>query len=79
MKHRVEEHSKLYFCSDDDERPFLQFHFGFPLDGVWREMLGWGHPDLIFLLKSGDHNIFVNCTFSVCPKGILSAPHLHDL
>ena len=62
-------HSKLYYCSDDDERPFLQFHFGFPLDGVWREMLGWGHPDLIFLLKSGDHHIFIDCTFSVCPKG----------
>jgi hypothetical protein len=62
-------HSKLFYCNEDDERPFLQFHFGFPLDGEWREMLGWGHPDLIFLLKSGDHNIFVDCTFSVCPHG----------
>jgi hypothetical protein len=62
--------SKLYYCADDDKRPFLQFHFGFvQSEKGWVELLGWGHPSLIFLLKSGEHHIFVDCTFYDCPKG----------
>jgi hypothetical protein len=33
------------------------------------EMIGWGHPDLIHMIKGGDHNIFIDCTFKCCPKG----------
>jgi hypothetical protein len=61
--------SKLYYCDDDDERPFLQFTYSFNIDGRLLEMIGWGHPDLIHMIKGGDHNIFIDCTFKCCPKG----------
>jgi hypothetical protein len=34
-----------------------------------QHMIGWGHPSLIFHLKNGDVNLFVDCTFSVVPYG----------
>jgi hypothetical protein len=34
-----------------------------------QKFIGWGHPDLMFQLRNGPLNIFVDCTFSVVPKG----------
>jgi hypothetical protein len=33
------------------------------------KIIGWGHPDLIFLTKYGPVNLFADCTFKVVPKG----------
>lgn len=59
----------LRSCSAVDERPFLQFVLNANIDGEMHNIIGWGHPELIFLLKFGPCPIFLDCTFSVVPKG----------
>jgi len=34
-----------------------------------QKFIGWGHLELAFHLRTGPLNIFVDCTFSVVPKG----------
>ena len=34
-----------------------------------QKFIGWGHPDLAFHLRTGALNLFIDCTFSVVPKG----------
>ena len=62
----------LCFVTDDDSRLFLQFDLTYtpsdPNDGLQR-MLGWAHPQLIFLLRSGPLNLFIDCTFHCVPRG----------
>lgn len=48
---------------------FLQFALTVNIDGELQTILGWGHPQLINLLKNGKVNLFVDCTFKVVPKG----------
>jgi hypothetical protein len=59
----------LVLCSDDDERLFLQFNSTVNLGNSLQKIIGWGHPDLIHLLKYGEVNTFIDCTFSCVPKG----------
>ena len=58
----------LVLCSDDD-RLFLQFNATVNLQNSLQKIIGWGHPDLIHLLKYGAVNTFIDCTFSCVPKG----------
>jgi hypothetical protein len=48
---------------------FLQFTLTVNIDGELQTILGWGHPQLINLLKNGKVHLFVDCTFKVVPKG----------
>ena len=59
----------LVLCSDDDDRLFLQFNATVNLQNSLQKIIGWGHPDLIHLLKYGAVNTFIDCTFSCVPKG----------
>jgi hypothetical protein len=61
----------LCHASDADTRLFLQFDcsYSIPGDPVLSRMIGFGHPDLLFLLKSGPMNTFIDCTFRIVPKG----------
>ena len=59
----------LVLGSDDDDRLFLQFNATINLQNSLQKIIGWGHPDLIHLLKYGEVNTFVDCTFSCVPKG----------
>jgi hypothetical protein len=59
----------LSTCSFDDERLFLQFYLTVRIGTSLEKIIGWGHPDLIFLTKYGPVNLFVDCTFKVVPKG----------
>jgi len=34
-----------------------------------QKIIGWGHPDLIFQMKHGKVNLFIDCTFKCCPRG----------
>lgn len=58
-------------ASDTDSRMFLQFDISYTLSGEegLSRMLGFGHPDLLFLLRTGPVNTFVDCTFRIVPKG----------
>jgi hypothetical protein len=53
-----------------DLRFFLKFDCLFEVKGELSHsrILGFGHPDLIFLSKTSK-NWFVDCTFRVVPKG----------
>ena len=61
----------LMFVADKDPRMFLQFDVSFSTPGEigLQRMLGWSHPDLEFLCKSGAVNAFIDGTFRVVPKG----------
>lgn len=73
----------LNSCLGDDERPFLQFFSEIAVDGKFEKIIGWALPDLIFEAKYPELNVFIDCTFSCCPKGysqclifmIYSVPH----
>jgi len=62
----------------NDERPFLQFILMLPVpvksgnnpnNFEVQKIIGWGHPDLIFQMKHGKVNLFIDCTFKCCPRG----------
>jgi hypothetical protein len=54
--------------SDTDDRLFLQFDAEWAAcDKTFQRILGWAHPDLVFLLKTGPLNAFVDCTFKCVP------------
>ena len=59
----------LRSCSATDERPFLQFVLNANVEGAFHNIIGWAHPELVFLFKNGPCPLFLDCTFSVVPKG----------
>ena len=59
----------LLFVSQVSEKPFLQFNALINIKGKMMKFVGWGHPELIFLTKSGPVNIFIDCTFKIVPVG----------
>lgn len=65
--------SPYMFVSDVDHRMFLQFdlYFNNPKTCSAERMIGWAHPDLIFLLQGGPVNIFIDCTFKVVPSAFV--------
>jgi hypothetical protein len=52
-----------------DERNFLQFNIDVIIEEKMQTIIGWAHPELIFLVKGGPTNIFIDCTFRVVPHG----------
>jgi len=62
----------------NDERSFFQFMLMIPVplkggvnpnNSEVQKIIGWAHPDLIFLMKHGKVNLFIDCTFKICPRG----------
>ena len=56
-------------CSLTDDRTFLKFFLNYATAHEVETVVGWGHPDLIHLMKYGPCPMFVDCTFSCVPKG----------
>jgi hypothetical protein len=60
----------LVFVTDNDTRHFLQFDIRVNVkEHGMQRIIGWGHPELIFLLKNGPVNTFIDCTFKCVPQG----------
>ena len=57
--------------SSADQRLFLRFMADVHIEatGELSRMIGWGHPQLLFLTKCGALNMFIDCTFRCVPKG----------
>ena len=64
----------------NDERHFIQFMLTIPVPMKLannpnyteiQKIIGWGHPDLIFQMKHGKVNLFVDCTFKCVPRGFM--------
>lgn len=60
---------KDVILADGSNGAFLQFALTVNIDGELQTILGWGHPQLINLVKNGKVHLFVDCTFKVVPKG----------
>jgi hypothetical protein len=59
----------LLFADDKDTRPFLQFYNKILIKGNLETMIGWSHPSLLRISSRKKLNLFVDCTFSICPAG----------
>jgi len=64
----------LVYADDDSRSFFLLFQVTVLIDAMTKDsshekIIGWGHPNLIRKLKSGQMNVYIDCTFKVCPKG----------
>jgi len=57
----------LLHAADNDSRLFLQFYNRIPIEGRLEVMIGWANPSLLMLSSRANLNIFVDCTFSICP------------
>jgi hypothetical protein len=59
----------LVNCSDEiDSKIFLVFDINVLVKGKLVNIIGWGHPDLIHILKTGPKYIFIDCTFKCTPS-----------
>ena len=71
--HLVISSPPLCLASDVDERLFLQFNTTINIDEEMIRMVGFAHPDLIFLTQCLDTaNIFIDCTFILCLRDSLN-------
>jgi hypothetical protein len=52
-----------------DKAVFFQFSIHVNIKGKVQNILGWGHPKLMFHLAAGPVPVFVGCTFKVVPLG----------
>jgi hypothetical protein len=66
---QIESFPLCYFDPGKDHRFFLQFNMSVNVDNELQKIIGWAHPDLIFLTAHGACNLFLDCTFKVVPKG----------
>ena len=53
---------------------FLQFNATCAIENAsgtinLEKFIGWGHPELLFHLRNGALNMFVDCTFKTVPRG----------
>ncbi|KAE8911465.1 hypothetical protein PF005_g27467 [Phytophthora fragariae] len=65
---RLIETKEVRQVSDQDEREFLLVNLAYPIEGKYRRLVGFGHPDLVRLMKYPGITLFVDATFSVTPK-----------
>ena len=66
----VIKHPPLVLANDDgDKRLFLQFAIEVNIDEQLQKIIGWANPDLLFLARSIQGNLFFDCTFKIVPKG----------
>ena len=71
--HLVISSPTLCLASDVNERLFLQFNTTINIDEEMIRMVGFAHPDLIFLTQCLDTaNIFIDCTFILCLRDSLN-------
>lgn len=56
-------------CSLTDDRTFLKFFLNYATAHEVETVVGWGHPDLIHLMKYGPCHMLLDCTLSCVPKG----------
>ena len=59
----------LVHASDSDDRLFMQFSLEINIDESLQKIYGWANPDLLFLARSIQGNLFFDCTFKIVPKG----------
>jgi hypothetical protein len=52
-----------------DGQPFLQAHSYVRIGTRYDEFVCWAHPQLLPLVSYRQLNVFVDCTFKVCPVG----------
>jgi hypothetical protein len=57
----------LVYISDTSNKFFLLFDIHITLKNKVSHIIGWGHNDLIHILKTGPKYIFVDCTFKCAP------------
>ncbi|KAG2786525.1 hypothetical protein PC129_g24259 [Phytophthora cactorum] len=66
---RVIDTTEARFLSDEDQRTIVQFNVGLlSKSGKLRRMIGFGHLDLILLLRQPSISLFVDETCKVVPK-----------
>lgn len=53
--------------SETDERKYLQFNIFYSIQNSSRRIIGFGHPDLIRLLRYPSISLFIDGTFKVTP------------
>lgn len=61
----------LASVSMEDPRLFLRLfkEVSLPKINKLSRMIGFGHPDLLFELRTGPYNLFLDCTFHCVPRG----------
>jgi hypothetical protein len=59
----------LNAVSITDKALFFQFSLHVSIKGHVQNIIGWGHPKLMFHLAAGPVQVFVDCTFKVVPLG----------
>ena len=61
----------LAFCDPQQSNPklFSRFMLDIVLDGKIVKIVGWAHPNLLFLLRDGRSPLFIDGTFRVVPVG----------
>ncbi len=59
----------LFNCSDEiDSKTFLIFGINVLVKGKLVNIIAWGLPDLIHILKTGPKCILIDCTFKCTPS-----------
>jgi hypothetical protein len=58
----------LCYADDTDSRFFIRFCNRIIVDGKSEVMIGWANPALLLLASRSDLNLFLDCTFSICPS-----------
>jgi hypothetical protein len=61
----------LAFCDPSEANPKLFFRFMLDIvqDGQIQKIVGWAHPDLLFLQRCGRSALFIDGTFRIVPQG----------
>ena len=60
----------LVNCANGYETLFLQFNTSINVGNKLQKIIiGFGHPDLINIIKGGPVHLFIDCTFKCVPKG----------
>jgi hypothetical protein len=55
--------------SENDPRPFFQFKLDYVIDGKFHKLIGWAHPDLLYLLRQEHLRAHVDMTFNIASQG----------
>lgn len=65
--YRAIEHEPGCNVSETDDRKYLQFNIYYSINNTARRIIGFGHPDLIRLLRYPSISLFIDGTFKVTP------------
>ncbi|ETO61603.1 hypothetical protein F444_20428 [Phytophthora nicotianae P1976] len=67
MLHSLDK-TEARWLSDSDKRSFVRFNTGFSVKNKERRIVGFGHPDLVLLLRNPANSVFIDGTFKMVPK-----------